>query len=245
MLIAFGYLLMFASIAFHELGHYYALNKLGVKVKEISLLGFGPKLFSFKNKYFGDTELSIRLFPIGAFVMPNKDDYIEKVSSYKDEAFVSGMGPVASVLFGLFLLSFIHPSFLTIGLFILLLIFHKQATHLVLPIGFVFLGFIVWSIFKMDVVTSDGGSFAALHSMLFKEMSVKWIVKITGVLSIAVGLANGAPMWATDGQHILNKVLENYPNLGFVFRFAGFLLLAYLTIHSIGNDIYMAIKSLI
>ncbi|MGL5764316.1 MAG: RIP metalloprotease RseP [Sarcina sp.] len=62
--------IIFAILAFgliiliHELGHFVAAKLSGVLVLEFSI-GMGPKLFSFKK---GETDYSIRIFPIGGFV---------------------------------------------------------------------------------------------------------------------------------------------------------------------------------
>lgn len=48
----------------HELGHFFAAKKMGVRV-EVFSLGFGPKIWSFKK---GDTEYTISLVPIGGYV---------------------------------------------------------------------------------------------------------------------------------------------------------------------------------
>jgi len=51
-------------IFFHELGHFLVAKYSGVKVLKFAL-GFGPKLV---GKKIGDTEYSIRYFPLGGFV---------------------------------------------------------------------------------------------------------------------------------------------------------------------------------
>ncbi len=76
MYIFFGALVFLVSIALHELGHAMKMKKHGIEIKEISLLGFGPRLFSFKwRKMFGEVPLSIRLIIIGAFVRPTEEGY--------------------------------------------------------------------------------------------------------------------------------------------------------------------------
>lgn len=58
-------------IAVHELGHFTVAKLCGVKVNEFAL-GMGPKLLHFKK---GETEYSLRLFPIGGFcAMEGEDD---------------------------------------------------------------------------------------------------------------------------------------------------------------------------
>lgn len=48
----------------HELGHFLAAKKMGVRV-EIFSLGFGPKILGFLK---GETEYRISLIPLGGYV---------------------------------------------------------------------------------------------------------------------------------------------------------------------------------
>lgn len=71
---------VFGLIIFvHELGHFIAAKKVGVRVREFAL-GMGPKLFKFKKK---ETEYQLRLFPIGGFVNIEGED--EKCSDLADK----------------------------------------------------------------------------------------------------------------------------------------------------------------
>ena len=51
-------------ILVHELGHFLAAKKLGMRVDEFGI-GFPPRLFAFKK---GETEYSLNLIPLGGFV---------------------------------------------------------------------------------------------------------------------------------------------------------------------------------
>jgi regulator of sigma E protease len=57
---------LFFLITCHELGHFLACRRAGIKVEEFGI-GFPPRLFAAKR---GDTEYSINLLPVGAFVRP-------------------------------------------------------------------------------------------------------------------------------------------------------------------------------
>lgn len=57
----------------HELGHYWAARKVGIKVLKFSL-GFGPKLLGFKK---GDTEYLISALPLGGYVKLAGEDAFE------------------------------------------------------------------------------------------------------------------------------------------------------------------------
>ncbi len=69
-------------IFFHELGHFLVAKSSGVKVLKFAL-GFGPKLVS---KKIGDTEYSIRYFPLGGFVkMLGEDEGDEEAKNLPPE----------------------------------------------------------------------------------------------------------------------------------------------------------------
>ena len=57
----------------HELGHFLAARRLGIRVITFSL-GFGPKLLKFHH---GDTEYCVSIVPLGGYVKmagENPDD---------------------------------------------------------------------------------------------------------------------------------------------------------------------------
>ena len=54
-------------VAFHEWGHFLAMRAFGVRVLTFSV-GFGPKLFRFKDKK--GTEWVISGIPLGGYVKP-------------------------------------------------------------------------------------------------------------------------------------------------------------------------------
>ena len=53
-----------AMLFLHELAHYLAARKAGMKVTEF-FIGFGPKIWSFKK---GETEYGLKGIPAGAYV---------------------------------------------------------------------------------------------------------------------------------------------------------------------------------
>lgn len=55
---------LIVCIFLHELGHYLAAKRAGMKVTQFFLF-FGPRLWSFRR---GETEIGVRLIPAGAFV---------------------------------------------------------------------------------------------------------------------------------------------------------------------------------
>ena len=65
-------LALMALIVVHELGHYTAGKLLGFKIDEFAI-GFGPKIFKYRNKKTGEL-FSIRPFPIGGFCAFHGED---------------------------------------------------------------------------------------------------------------------------------------------------------------------------
>lgn len=61
LVLVLGFLLM---LFVHELGHYMAARRTGMKVTEF-FLGFGPRIWSFRR---GETEYGLKVIPLGAYV---------------------------------------------------------------------------------------------------------------------------------------------------------------------------------
>lgn len=103
------------SIFVHELGHFWAAKRRGLKIERFSI-GFGPKLFGW-NK--GGVEYRISLLPLGGYVAlpqladmgaiegkPQNDSKKLPPISYADKMIVSVMGAVFNFIFA-FILAFI------------------------------------------------------------------------------------------------------------------------------------------
>lgn len=90
-------LLVFAAVAMvlHELGHLAAARLCGVAASEVGL-GMGPKLFAVP---LGGVRLSVRLLPIGSFVM--LDGAALKERSVREQLSVHLGGIVFNVVAGL------------------------------------------------------------------------------------------------------------------------------------------------
>ena len=92
-------------IFIHELGHFYAAKRCGIKVNTFSL-GFGPKLVGFQR---GETEYKISLLPFGGYVQMEGENPNEQTgspgefasASIGNRAFVVAAGPVVNLLFGI------------------------------------------------------------------------------------------------------------------------------------------------
>ena len=92
-------------IFIHELGHFYAAKRCGIKVNTFSL-GFGPKLIGFQR---GDTQYKISLLPFGGYVQMEGENPNEQTGAHGEfasasignRALVVAAGPVVNLLFGI------------------------------------------------------------------------------------------------------------------------------------------------
>ena len=96
----------------HELGHFLAARRLGVRVLTFSL-GFGPKLASFRR---GDTEYCVSVIPLGGYVKmagenpeePRSGQPDEFLSRTKWERFqVLIMGPAMNIILAILVMAFV------------------------------------------------------------------------------------------------------------------------------------------
>jgi len=98
-IIALGFL-----IFIHELGHFLAAKKTGIKVNTFSI-GFGPKIVGFKR---GETLYKISWLPFGGYVSMEGENPTEQTgaegefgsASLGNRAFVVIAGPAVNLLFG-------------------------------------------------------------------------------------------------------------------------------------------------
>lgn len=107
----------------HELGHFLAAKKLGIKVETFSI-GLGPRVFGLRR---GDTDYRVSLFPLGGFVKMTEEPpkkMFERFSPHFcerppiDKIIVTLAGPAMNLLFAVILFSGIYfigtkePAFL-------------------------------------------------------------------------------------------------------------------------------------
>lgn len=101
-------------IFIHELGHFYAAKRCGIKVNTFSL-GFGPKLIGFQRD---ETEYKISLLPFGGYVQMEGENPSEQTgapgefasASLGSRAFVVAAGPAVNLLFGVLIYWFVFAS---------------------------------------------------------------------------------------------------------------------------------------
>ena len=115
-----GFFLILTPLVFiHELGHYLAAIKSGVKVETFSI-GFGPELIGFTD--VRNTRWKFSLIPLGGYVKMkgelininndpeqktfNKDTFLE--ASLFSRILIVISGPIANLILGLLLITGIY-----------------------------------------------------------------------------------------------------------------------------------------
>jgi len=84
MMIVYAILIFCLLILVHELGHFLSAKAVGIRVNEFAL-GMGPVLLRFKK---GDTEYSLRAFPIGGYCrMEGEDEESRDAAAFNNKPF--------------------------------------------------------------------------------------------------------------------------------------------------------------
>jgi len=116
--IAFFVVTLFLVVFVHELGHFIAAKRTGVKVEEFGL-GFPPRLLAIRR---GETVYSLNAIPVGAFVRSVGEDDPAVPGSLASKGswarlVVYAAGPVANILLAFVLLSafFTLPEDVIVG----------------------------------------------------------------------------------------------------------------------------------
>jgi regulator of sigma E protease len=96
----------------HELGHFLAARRLGIRVITFSL-GFGPKILKFQR---GDTEYCISIVPLGGYVKMagenpddsrsgNPDEFLSRTKWERFQVLI--MGPVMNLVLAVIVMAFV------------------------------------------------------------------------------------------------------------------------------------------
>lgn len=104
-------LLFGVIILVHELGHFIASRLSNVAVREFSI-GIGPVLWSKRHR---DTQISLRLFPIGGYnLIEGEDDYSGTLESFSKRPVLVRLGILSAGSIGNLLLGYVVLVLLTI-----------------------------------------------------------------------------------------------------------------------------------
>ena len=106
-ILALGFL-----IFIHELGHFFAAKRCGIRVEKFSI-GFGPRLIGFRR---GETEYCLSALPFGGFVKMSGESPEEQKGEEGEFAsapvghriFVAIAGPAMNFLLGIILFAFVY-----------------------------------------------------------------------------------------------------------------------------------------
>ncbi len=195
-------------VVVHELGHFIAARKAGVKVYEFSIgFPFTPRIITlFRHR---ETEFTLRLLPLGGFVSFSKDSDDEAIDLFKtsgvNRALILSAGAVFNIGFAFLIFVFVYT-------------FGKHVS----VIGALSLSVkTVWSVFVGTVgfivnIFSGHGSMEGLAgpvgiAAIAGKAAAKGIFNLlyfTGMLSLSLGIMNLLPFPALDGGQLFMLLIE-------------------------------------
>jgi regulator of sigma E protease len=205
----FAFAIVFSMVVLvHEVGHFIAARKSGVKVYEFSVgFPFSPRLCTlFHHK---ETAFTLRLLPLGGFVSFSKDgdeeakDLFE--ASYSRRAFIMSAGSLFNMIFAfiVFVLIFIIGK-------------HLPLIEAVLLSIKTIWGILSGTVIVLSNILSGQGGMEELSgpvgiAVIAGQAASKGflsLVYFTGVLSMSIGLMNLFPFPALDGGHLFMLFIE-------------------------------------
>ncbi len=210
MLISFiSFLVVFSVIVLvHELGHFIAAKKAGVKVYEFSIgFPFSPKVLTlFRHK---ETEFTLRLLPLGGFVSFSKegDEGAGDLfgASYLNRALILSAGSLFNIVFA----------------FLIFVAVFTAGKHVPFPEAISASAKTVWEVLSGTVIilakilTGHGGTEGLAGpvgiAVIAGQAAGKGLLSLlyfTGILSLSLGIMNLFPLPALDGGQLLMLFIE-------------------------------------
>jgi regulator of sigma E protease len=206
----FAFIVVFTIVVLvHELGHFIAARKAGVKVYEFSIgFPFSPKIFTlFRHK---ETEFTLRLLPLGGFVSFSKDGNEDAKelfeASYFKRASIMSAGSLFNIAF----------AFLV---FIPVFAFGKHIPFIDAIMSSIQT---LWAILSGTAafilnIFSGSGSMEGLAgpigiASMAGQAASKGILNLmyfTGILSMSLGIMNLIPLPALDGGQLFMLFIES------------------------------------
>jgi membrane-associated protease RseP (regulator of RpoE activity) len=243
------------SISIHELGHYEAMRRCGIKIIEVSLLGLPIRFlpsFYFKIK---ETIWGLHPFILGAYVKPHPDEDIRS-RPLRERLYVYAGGPTANFVFALILIGLatfysrfqaneIGKAWINLALYggsagIVWLI--RRYLALILPVLSIpilfFAGYVIFGTDPGKAVESGSGGPVAIATLLSAAKSGFDVLVLVAVLNINLGLLNLLPLSQLDGGQMFGAILkqwcgEKYEN---AYRWVTLPILFSLIIYALGLD---------
>ncbi|MBP6942514.1 MAG: site-2 protease family protein, partial [Candidatus Buchananbacteria bacterium] len=206
--------------------HAFMMRQYGVAIKEICLLGLGPKLASFKwPKVFGQTLLTVRLIPLGAFVKPESSLEESVTPQRLEHIFAAGIAAnfvYAGILALVYtpLACYYEPHMMTeimlamplvillcIGIGVAMWKFPTFANWVVITIGMLALAFLVYVCVRVPFWKALGGPIT-IGSEIASIESYRRGVDFAFIMSINLLVVNALPLPPLDGGNILLSLLK-------------------------------------
>ncbi|MEK6698790.1 MAG: site-2 protease family protein [Nitrospirota bacterium] len=192
----------------HELGHFLAARRAGVKVYEFSIgFPFSPRIVTlFRHR---ETEFTLRLLPLGGFVSFSKDGDDEAA-----DLFGASIGRRALIMSA--------GSFFNIAFaFLTFIVVFAMGKHMPAPDAIAASAKTVWSVISGTVgfivsAFSGHGSLEGLAgpvgiAAIAGKAAAKGILNLvyfTGMLSLSLGIMNLIPFPALDGGQLFMLLIE-------------------------------------
>lgn len=207
------------SLSMHELGHYEAMRRCKITVKEVSLLGFPAKGLPEFHYTSGATTWSIYLFLLGAYVIPESGDDIAK-QSWRKQLYIHANGPIANFVYALALVgigfcvkhfesgNIWRASFILVGYSGLAFLMWsiRRYLALVIPVCSIpILALVVYfmcSVSPLQAIENGSGGPIAVFLMLASASSTSGAILMAATFSINLGIINLLPLYPLDGGHM-------------------------------------------
>ena len=243
------FILFMLVLAVHETGHALLMARYGVRIKEICLVGFGPRLFGFKiPQLFGDTPVTIRLLPLGAYVQtvrrirvqPSPHMHILSGGIAINLMFGGLLGVLAGIIGG-------STSYLLYGAAalcfcggLILWVFVSWAGPLVFALGLLQLVLVGYMFYKGPILEVFGGILTLVDDAAH-VMSVSQTLLHVAILSVSLAFINAMPLAPLDGGHIVGvlwkKYLPKHRELGWALKTVSIVAFSLIVILSFSSDI--------
>ena len=192
----------------HELGHFLAARRAGVKVYEFSMgFPFSPRIITIFRRR--ETEFTLRLLPLGGFVSFSKDGDEEAAdlfgASSCNRALIMSAGSLCNIIFA----------------FLLFVLIFAIGKHHPVPEAIAASAKTVWSVITGTIgfiitAISGHGSWDALSGPVSiaaiagkaASAGILNLLYFTGMLSMSLGILNLLPLPALDGGQLLLLGIE-------------------------------------
>lgn len=250
--ITFGLL----SLTAHELGHYEAMRRCGVGIKEVGLLGFPISFLPSLRWKIRGVIWGIHPFLLGAFVETSSEGEIRS-KPLRDQLYIMGSGPIANMVYALALFAIsrvitglesgdVRKSWIALAVFGgggLLVWVARRYIALALPalaIPILFLvGYSLFSLSPTETIEAGGGGPVAAVTGLIGVNDFTEALNLAAILSVNLAVVNLLPLSFLDGGQIFGSILRRWfgDRSERVYKFVTAFFLFALVTYSLGLDV--------